>query len=320
MYLENGVTVYCLAFNHEQYIGKTLQGFLEQEVSIPFHVIVHDDASTDGTRQVIQEYVSRRPELFTVILQEENQYSKKIPIYNTFIEPRITTKYCCICEGDDYWSDPHKIQLQYEYLEAHPECSMCVHNTERIDADGNSLRQPFSLLEEDRDYTAADVIEAGPGGLFHTTSYMYRTEQRKQMPDCYAVPDVGDYPLSIFMSTQGHIHYIAQTMSMYRVNAKGSWSLRVEQKADAYLAHLRRLIAMLDRVDGYTERKYHESFEKMIFRYRYHIYATENQLINILFRNGCRDVPFFMRIKLLIRGFVYPLILLKRWGRKICRK
>ena len=320
MRFENGVTVYCLAFNHEQYIAKTLQGFLDQTVSCPFHVIIHDDASTDGTQRVIQEYVSRRPELFTVILQEENQYSKKIPIYNTFIEPRITTKYCCICEGDDYWTDPHKIQLQYEYMEAHPECSMCVHNTERIDSNGNALGQPFSAQGVDRDYSAAEVIEAGPGGLFHTTSYMYRTEQRKQMPDCYAVPGVGDYPLSIFVSTQGYIHYIAKTMSAYRTNVAGSWTVRVVHQQSAYLAHLKKLVAMLERVDAYTEQKYHVSLEKMILRYRYHIYAHDNQLANILFHNGCRDVPFGMRAKLLLRGVAYPLILLKRWVRKNRRK
>ena len=314
MGLEKGVTVYCLAYNHEKYIAKTLQGFLDQKVNVPFHVIVHDDASTDGTQRVIQEYAAKKPELFTLILQEENQYSKGTRIYDTFIAPRITTKYCCVCEGDDYWSDPQKVQLQYEYMEANPGCSMCVHNTERIDADGNSLQQPFSLSEEDQDYTAADVIEAGPGKLFHTTSYMYQTELRSKIPDCYLVPGIGDYPLSIYMSTQGHIHYIARTMSAYRVNVPGSWTVRVEHREN--LQHIRNLISMLERVDAYTEQTYHSSFEKMIHQYRYNIYVRENQLKEILFRNGCKDVPPSMRAKLLLRGIAYPLILARRWMRK----
>ena len=224
MSTQPGVTVYCLAFNHAQYIEKTLQGFLMQEVDFPFHVIIHDDASTDGTQEIIRKYVSQRPDLFTAILQEENQYSKQLDIYKTHIAPRIRTEYVCICEGDDYWADPQKLKLQYTYMQAHPECSMCTHNTQRITSEGESLNDPFSRLNEDRDYYAEDVIASGGGVLFHTSSYMYRFRYREEMPECYKIKGVSDYPLAMHMSTCGHIHYIGRIMSCYRMNAPGSWT------------------------------------------------------------------------------------------------
>ena len=100
------VTVFCLAYNHEKYIRTTLEGFVKQKTSFKFKVLIHDDASTDGTADIIREYVEKYPDIFEAVLQEENRYQKGIDVEDEYVLPRINSKYVAACEGDDYWTDP----------------------------------------------------------------------------------------------------------------------------------------------------------------------------------------------------------------------
>ena len=166
------VSIYCLTYNHEKYIEQTLNGFINQKTSFKFEVIVHDDASTDNTTEIIKRFAAKYPNIIRPIYQKENQYSKGTSIVETYISPNVrATKYYGVCEGDDYWTDEFKLQKQYEYLEQHPECSLCVHNTKRISENGNDLDVLFNNCKLDQEYTTIDVIKAGGGGLFHTSSF-----------------------------------------------------------------------------------------------------------------------------------------------------
>lgn len=123
------VSVICLAYNHEKYIRRSLDSMLQQETNFKYEIIIHDDCSTDTTRQIIQEYHDKYPEQIKVILQAENQYQKGMPIVEKFMLPLARGKYIAFCECDDYWTDSHKLQLQYDYMESHSNCSLCCHNT-----------------------------------------------------------------------------------------------------------------------------------------------------------------------------------------------
>ena len=101
------VSICCLTFNHEPYIRKALDSFLMQKTTFPFEIVIHDDASTDGTADIIREYQENYPDIVHSLCQEENQYSKGISnISGVFNFPRAQGKYIAMCEGDDYWSDP----------------------------------------------------------------------------------------------------------------------------------------------------------------------------------------------------------------------
>ena len=115
------VSVVCLAYNHAKYIRDALEGFVSQKTSFPFEVIVHDDASTDGTDLIIKEFQSRYPEIIKPVFQKENQYSQGVSIAQAFLYPLVHGEYVALCEGDDYWTDPLKLQKQVEALESHPE-------------------------------------------------------------------------------------------------------------------------------------------------------------------------------------------------------
>ena len=120
------VSVVCNAYNHEKYIRSALEGFVMQKTSFPFEVLVHDDASTDHTAEIIREYEIKYPDIIKPIYSTENQYSKNDGSLDRIQYGRVQGKYIALCEGDDYWMDPLKLQKQYDLLEKHPEIDMCA--------------------------------------------------------------------------------------------------------------------------------------------------------------------------------------------------
>lgn len=123
------VSICCITYNHAQYIRQCLDGILMQKVDFEYEIIVHDDASTDGTSAIIKEYFNKYPNLFVPIFQTENQYSKGVRgMYAKFVFPRARGKYIALCEGDDYWIDENKLQMQVDFLEKNPECAFVCSN------------------------------------------------------------------------------------------------------------------------------------------------------------------------------------------------
>lgn len=121
------VSVFCLCYNHSKYIRKTLEGFVSQKTNFRYEIIVHDDASTDDSQNIIKEYANKHPSFMKDIFQENNQYSQGVNILDDIIYPRMKGKCIAICEGDDYWDNLNKLQCQYDILEEYPECSICTH-------------------------------------------------------------------------------------------------------------------------------------------------------------------------------------------------
>lgn len=111
------VSIKCLVYNHEKFIRETLEGFIMQKTNFRFEAIVHDDASTDNTANIIREYAEKYPGIIKPIYEIENQYSKKDSSLSRIINEACTGKYIAMCEGDDYWTDPYKLQKQVDFLE-----------------------------------------------------------------------------------------------------------------------------------------------------------------------------------------------------------
>jgi len=127
------VTIICTSYNHENYIKKCLDGFIMQQTSFSFEIIVHDDASTDSTQQIVKEYEKKYPHLFNNIYQTENQFSKReVNIWSDIIFPKSKGKYIALCEGDDYWTDPYKLQKQVDFLVQNEDYALTLHHRERL--------------------------------------------------------------------------------------------------------------------------------------------------------------------------------------------
>lgn len=229
------VSVICAAYNHEPYIKQCLEGFVSQKTNFKFEVLIHDDASTDKTADIIREYETKYPDIIKPIYQTENQYSKGIRIGKKFIYPRLSGKYIAWCEGDDYWCDENKLQEQFEALENHPECVMCVHHTACVNEDGTPNDRHFPEEDFKEGVIAGkEILKKYPDWLFHLTSFFVRKscilDLYKNHYELIENCPVGDTLIQYFSASCGNYYYIDKAMSVYRLFSAGSWTSRIRQK------------------------------------------------------------------------------------------
>lgn len=152
------VSIRCTVYNHEPYLRDCLEGFVMQKTTFPFEAIVHDDASTDGSADIIREYAEKYPHIIKPIYQTVNQYSQGKGGVAKAIEAVMSpdSKYIALCEGDDYWIDPNKLQMQVDWLEKHADFTMCFHNV-KIEAMEECLRHQYDNLQT-REYSSDEIL------------------------------------------------------------------------------------------------------------------------------------------------------------------
>lgn len=220
------VTVLCTAFNHEKLIRSALDGFIMQKTTFPVEFIVHDDASTDGTAAVIREYAQKYPDRIIPIYQTENQYSKGVPIVETFMLPISQGEYLAFCEGDDYWTDPMKLQKQVDFLDAHPEYIACVHNSVMHDCTG---KLPDALVvdsDQEHDLEFEDAIK-GMQYAYQLSALVHRRIHQPAPEFCQVAMGYGfgDWPGAIRLTLLGKVRFFAEPMSTYRLmSSPTAWS------------------------------------------------------------------------------------------------
>jgi len=255
------VSVVCMTYNHAAFIRDALEGFVAQQAPWRIEVLVHDDASTDGTTETVREYESRYPDLIRGVYQTENQYSKGVNVPRTFLHSLIRGRYVALCEGDDYWTDPHKLEKQVAALEAHPGVDLCAHRTRRIK--GGKSAGYVAPAWRDRLIPADRVIRGG-GNFVATGSLLCRREaylQQTPMREILA----NDYSLQIQCSLRGGMYYLNDCMSVYRTDTPGSWSRQFRRAPSVSFVQRRR--QMLEALDKYTGGRYHRSICCRLRRY-----------------------------------------------------
>lgn len=256
------VSICCETFNHSNYIEQCLKGFLNQETTFPFEILIHDDASTDDTAKIIQSFVLRYPKLFKPIFQTENQYSKNVGIWRQIQFPRAQGKYIALCEGDDFWTDPHKLQMQVEWLESHPEYSMCCSDA-TIKSPTKELN--WSCYKKDTSAPIKDIILGG-GGFFPTCTLVIRRALLNNYPQYCTQCHVGDYPLQIWAALNGKVWYFSKKTGFYRYAHQGSWtSAQIDYKKQ--ISGWRSEIVMLQGLDLYSSYQFHKFFVKQQTKY-----------------------------------------------------
>lgn len=250
--MEPMVTIFCLAYNHEKYIRKTLEGFLSQKTDFPFEVLVNDDCSTDGTAAIIREYEMRYPDIIHPVYQERNLYSQGISA-KSVLAPLIKGRYVALCEGDDYWTDSSKLQMQVDFLESNPSYSLCMHAADIVAEDGTCIRRSipegtdFDITTEQ--FIASDIFT-------QTASMVMRSDYYKQLPIS------GDYPTKIELSLLGKVRLINKSMSAYRTNADGSWSVRVLRDEGLARKHYSNRERYLEELDARTCGRFSEAIKR----------------------------------------------------------
>jgi len=247
------VSICCIAYNQEQYIGQALDGIFMQVTSFPLEVIIHDDASSDNTAGIIREYQQKYPDKIIPIFQKENRFSKGTRISATYVWPLAKGKYIALCEGDDYWTDPMKLQKQIDFLETHPDFTICFHQSLDLWEDGRTtLHNKFST---DSIFTIKDLTQSN----FIATASCVIRNNLKEIPSWFYHVATGDWALFIYHAQFGNIYFMNECMSVYRKHSQGIWSGMSHDKM--ILEGVRAMIAL----DKYTNYKYHEDFLAGIF-------------------------------------------------------
>lgn len=236
------VSICCITYNHEKFIKDAIEGFLMQKTDFPFEILVHDDASTDETPDILREYQEKHPDLFRIVFQTENRYSRGLKntplLYNM-----ARGKYIALCEGDDYWTDPLKLQKQVDFLEAHPECSLCCHRVLYKYEDAEEKNYLFPDFEENKIFEKQEFY----GKYFSATcSVVFRNFQVSDLIKFMQGFLVGDLPLYYFYMQLGNFGYLSEAMGVYRMHDLSLWFPRsVYQKNlglfDTYLKIRSRL-------------------------------------------------------------------------------
>lgn len=229
------VAIRSLIYNHEPYLRDCLNGFVMQKTNFRFVAIVHDDCSKDKSAAIIREYAEKYPDIIKPIYEIENQYSKRDGSLRRIMNEAIDAtgaKYVAICEGDDYWTDPLKLQKQVDFLEMHPDYSMCCHGA---DVKNETFRKIDCACEHmtTREYFPDDAF---PTWQIPTASIVYRREIVNKYPiahqkDFFA----GDVVFILKCMHVGRVWGFAEHMSVYRMNPGGATS-KVETLQDRLAA------------------------------------------------------------------------------------
>ncbi len=262
------VSVICDAYNHAQYIRSALDGFVMQKTDFPFEVIVHDDASTDGTADIIREYASKYPELIKPILQPVNLHQLPgKPRRKTFEMEKAQGKYVALCEGDDYWTDPLKLQKQFDFMEANPDYTLCGCSTVWLNmVSGEDMGR--SKTDHDIDVPLGEFLCPTHYRPFPYVSFFCRREIWETLPN-WGFP-VGDVPLTYYAAMQGKVRMLADVMCVYRFQANGSWTRKNNDPRKRGEVS-QKMVDGFERMNADTGYKFDEEIKKALVRYKYSV-------------------------------------------------
>ena len=257
------VSIICNVYNHQDYLRQCLESLISQKTNFGFEILIHDDASQDGSPEIIQEYAKMYPSIVKPLLQTENQYSKGIDIVYTHQISRARGKYLALCEGDDFWTDNLKLQKQYDALEMNPEINICAHNATIVSNDGQKTLSIISPSKENKIFSVEQVILGG-GGFVATNSLMLRKTafNNKLLFETFLFTD---YVYQIKGSLNKGMVFLKDYMSSYRWMARNSWTTKFTTNVEMRLKYFNAKKKMLEALKENTNHAYDNTINKVMF-------------------------------------------------------
>lgn len=292
------VSIKCFTYNHEKYIADALEGFVMQKTNFRFEAIVHDDASTDGTAAIIREYAEKYPSIIKPIFETENQYSKKDGSLRRIMNDHVRGRYVAYCEGDDYWTDPLKLQKQVDFLEANPDYSMCFHNAIEHWEDGKHKDNCFSNIEC-RDYSGLEIYQTW---IVPTASVIIN--RSVLLSDIYLKSKnsnnfvFGDILIFLSAANEGRICGMSETMSVYRRHNGGVTYNPSIDKDKKIIKHQKEIVKVFGSMYQPIAKK-HISCLYMNLRNKYIIKGQRFQALISLVKSLYYDLE---PMKLILKG------------------
>lgn len=214
------VSICCITYNHEHYIKDALDGFIMQNTNFLYEIVISDDCSKEGTRKVIEEYKKKYPSLIRDVSPEKNMGSSENFIY---VQQCAKGKYIAICEGDDYWTDPLKLQKQVDILEADETLMACCTSYSIVDNHSKIIKKKNegAIVKGNIEgrYTLRDFFR--DDHRYPTLTMVYRNIHGEEIREKYAHmrnPFLGDWTLWICLLIYGDMYYLDEVTSAYRIN------------------------------------------------------------------------------------------------------
>lgn len=281
------VAVRCYTFNHAPYIEDALRGFAMQKTTFSVVYCIVDDASTDGEPEVLrnwatnnlilkagvnggyertsygERYVGQLKDhlsLFVIVLLNENHHGKKskLPYIKEWYD---VAKYHAMCEGDDYWIDPLKLQKQVDFMENHEDCSLVFHNAYIEDAETKTRRGIHKIYNKSRYTPLSHIIR--DGGFIPTASIIYRRNLFDQFSEFPQKCPAGDIKIQTYAALVGKVYYINEIMSVYRLVSTSATHI-IMKTADKYVSHQNQIISWYREVNEYTNHRFEKDVNEAI--------------------------------------------------------
>jgi len=255
------VSVSLVAYNQEPFIRQAIESVLIQDVDFRYEIVIHDDASTDNTADIILEYAEKFPDIITPIIQTKNKFSGGTEINASITIPKANGKYIAFLEADDYWIDRNKLSYQTRFLESNPNISMCFTATKHIFPTSEIVPTHKRYSNKDSICTAKDIILKG-GRLVDMGSAMVRRSVFMDVPDWYHSTQIWDISVPLLSMLHGEIQYLDKVTSVYRYNTPGSWTQTNVKNRKHRIENLMNTISLLEGFDESTYQKYHNLIQR----------------------------------------------------------
>lgn len=257
-----------------------MDSFLMQKTNFDVEILIGEDCSTDNTKMIVEDYVKKYPGKIRMITSEQNVGGRANAMR---IQRESKGKYIAICEGDDYWTDPFKLQKQVDYMESHPECSLCFHSAGIEYASSKPVKRLIKPYRGSRVSPTEDIIKGG-GGFCPTPSLFYPKKMMDHPPGFYRKAPVGDYPMQMYLASQGYAYYLDECMAVYRSDVDGSWTRRVFYGANirsGLITVYSGLIRSLEEFNEFTGKRFENAVNEVKLTLEYELHVLEKRKIGM---------------------------------------
>lgn len=220
------VSVCMITYNHSNYIKKAIESILNQVTNFDFELIIANDCSPDNTNDIINNIIATNPNGHKI---KYINLPTNIGIMPNFLSTLklCNGRYVALCEGDDYWTNNNKLQIQADFLNQNLDYSICFHS---IDIETNGKISEDNITAKVASTTT--IIDLAKGNYIHTPSVMYRNHLIPKLPDYFKNAPVGDYFLHMLNAKYGKIKYIDENMAVYRVHETSYWSSKKQSERE----------------------------------------------------------------------------------------
>jgi len=247
------VSICTITYNHEKFISDAIDSFLLQETNFSFEIIIGEDCSSDNTKKIIEKYIEKYPNIIKLIMSESN-----VGIQKNFERTlsNCRAEYIAICEGDDYWTNDKKLQIQISQMRKNKDLGISFHLAARLE--NNNLKNPY-LKESNKIYTIQEIIQED-FHLVQTNTIMLKKDYLNNLSyELLFKSPVSDVWLRIACSMPNGALFINEIMSVYRVQSEGSWSQSM-QKNNKFMIFVNKMMRSVDDFDEYWKYKYTKEF------------------------------------------------------------